>query len=224
MFNEILRIFLKDLRIEFRSKHTISLMILFAMVTIMIIGFSIGPFDIYVSEVGPGLLWVVFLFAGMLGFGRTVIREKEMGTLEGLKIIPLDSLSIFIGKTIFNFTLMLIVEALTLPIFFVITGYNIKGSIGLAFLLIILGTIGIVIVGSMMSALIINAKYREMLLPVITLPLLIPIVILATLSLKKVLTDGAGFYEVFSEIKLMLMYIVIMSVISTITFDYSIEE
>lgn len=224
MINEILIITSKDLRVEFRSKSTINSMILFAMITIIIFSFGLGPFPPYIEEVGPGLLWLVFLFTGMLGFARTFVHEKEMGTLEGLKISPLSALSILIGKAIFNFTLMLIVEILAFPLFLVMTGYNVKGSLVLAFFLIVLGTIGFVIIGSMMSALIINARTREMLLPIITFPLAIPLIIAATLSLKKVLAEGSGFMGIFAEVELMLIYIVIMSVVSVLTFGYTIEE
>jgi heme exporter protein B len=177
-----------------------------------------------VPEIGPGLLWLVFIFTGMLGLSRAFIREKELGTLEGIKLSPAGGGDILIGKILYNFTLMVLVEVIAFPIFILFFNFPIKGSIVLAFFFLTLGILGFVVVGSAMSVLVMNARARELLLPVILFPILFPIIVASILALKKVLVEGATFINTISEVKLILAYTIMMTVIAFLTFDYALEE
>jgi heme exporter protein B len=214
----------KDLTVEFRTRHTINFMLLFAFITLLMFSYIIGPYIYSVPAVGPGLLWLVFLFTGMLGLSRAFMREKELGTLEGIKLSPIDAESILLGKTIYNVILIILVEVIVFPLFIVLFNFPVKGSIILAFSILTLGNIGFMIVGSIMSVLVMNAKARELLLPVILFPILFPIIIVSILALEKVLVEGATFINILSEVKIIVTYIVIMSIVSILTFDYALEE
>lgn len=220
----VLTILKKDLRIEFRTKHTLTSMLLFAGITLLVFSYIVGVYIKSVPDIGPGLLWLVFIFTGMLGLSRAFMKEKELGTLEGLKLSPVSPEEILVGKIIYNFVLMLILMAIVFPLFLLFFNFPVKGSILLALFLLAIGNMGFVIVGSAMSVIVMNAKARELLLPVILFPVLFPVIIASVLALKKVLVDGASFINIMGEVKIITAYTGIMLIISLLTFEYALEE
>ncbi|MEE9565092.1 MAG: heme exporter protein CcmB, partial [Candidatus Hydrothermarchaeaceae archaeon] len=182
----ILTIVKKDLRIEFRTKHTINSMLLFAGITLLVFSYVVGIYVKSVPDIGPAILWLILIFTGMIGLSRAFVREKELGTLEGLKLSPVSPEEILTGKIIYNFILMLIVTVIVFPLFIVFLNFPIKGSVALALLILTLGNLGFVIVGSAISVIVMNARARELLLPVILFPVLFPIILASVMALNKV--------------------------------------
>jgi len=222
--NKILTIAKKDLKVEFRTRHTINFMFLFAFITLLMFSYISGVYIPSAPEIGPGLLWLVLIFTGILGLSRAFIREKELGTLEGMKLSPVGSSAILLGKSIYNLALMLLIQTISFPLFIVLFNFPIKGSITFAFLLLTLGNFGFVIVTSAMAALVMNAKARELLLPVILFPILFPIIVTSVLALTKVLVDGATFTNTTREVKIILAYTIAMAIVALLTFEYVLEE
>ncbi len=220
----VLTIVKKDLRIEFRTKHTINSMLLFAGITLLVFSYVVGIYVKCVPDIGPAILWLILIFTGMIGLSRAFVREKELGTLEGLKLSPVSPEEILTGKIIYNFILMLIVTVIVFPLFIVFLNFPIKGSVALALLILTLGNLGFVIVGSAISVIVMNARARELLLPVILFPVLFPIILASVMALNKVLVDGAGFIDITGEVKIITAYTGIMLVISLLTFEYALEE
>ncbi len=221
--DSIIAIVKKDLRIELRTKQTLTLMFLFAFITLFMFSFTTEPFSETLQDVGPGLLWFVLLFTGMLGLSRAFTKEKEQGTLDGLRLTPIGNGDLLAAKTIYNLILVLLIEVIAFPIFLAIFNYQIKGSFLLAVLILTLGNIGFIIVGSFMSALVMEAKTRDMILQVIIFPLILPIVIFTIQALRKVLIYGDPLNKV-GEVKLITIYIIIMTTLSLLLFDYILEE
>src|SRR5574340_1110238 len=142
----------KDLRAEFRTKQMLNSMMIFALLVIVIFSFAFGnEAPIFVQGINkkivdllaPGMLWIAFTFAGMLGLSRSFAGEKEEGCLEGLKLCPVDRAEIYNGKVLSNMVLMLLMEIITLPVFVILFSYDIKNITGLV-LVIILGTLGFI--------------------------------------------------------------------------------
>ncbi len=221
--DSIITIVKKDLRIELRTKQTLTLMFLFAFITLFMFSFTTEPFSATLQDVGPGLLWFVLLFTGMLGLSRAFTKEKEQGTLDGLRLTPIGSGDLLAAKTIYNLILVLLIEVIAFPIFLAIFNYQIKGSFLLAVLILTLGNIGFIIVGSFMSALVMEAKTRDMILQVIIFPLILPIVIFTIQALRKVLIYGDPLNKI-GEVKLIAVYIIIMTTLSLLLFDFILEE
>jgi heme exporter protein B len=219
-----LKIAKKDLLIEFRTKHTINFMLLFALLSILMFSYIVGAFIAAVPDIGPGLLWLILIFSGMLGLSRAFTREKDLGTLEGLKLSPVSGTDILLGKVAYNFSLLVLIEVISFPIFLLFFNFPVAGSIALSFFYLTLGNLGFAVVGSAMSVLILNARARELLLPVILFPVLFPIIISSISALKKVLVEGETFLNTMGEFKIIIAYTVIMAVISLLTFDYALEE
>jgi len=215
----------KDLRVEFRTKHTINSMLLFAGITLLVFSYIFkGVYIKSLPEIGPGILWTIFIFTGMIGLSRAFVREKELGTLEGLKLSPVSPEEILTGKIVYNFILMLIVTVIVFPLFIVFLNFPVKGSAMLAMFLLALGNLGFVIVGSAISMIVMNARARELLLPVVLLPVLFPLIMASVEALNKVLVDGATFINITGEVKIITAYTAIMLVISLLTFEYALEE
>lgn len=213
----------KDLKVELRGKETVSFMFLFSFISLLMFNFATEPFSPVIVEVGPGFLWFVFIFAGMLGLSRAFIKEKETGTLEGLRLSPVSYDDILYAKMIYNLILILGIQVIAFPLFIVLFNYNIQGSIIDAFIVLTLGNVAFVIVGSFMSALVLSTKSRELVLQIIVLPLLLPIIILTIIALRKVMISAIPLLSI-AEIKLVASYVIIMAILSSLLFEYILEE
>jgi heme exporter protein B len=213
----------KDLRVEFRGKETVNFMFLFTFISLLMFNFATDPFSPVLIDVAPGFLWFVFIFAGMLGLSRAFIKEKETGTLEGLRLSPVSNDDILYAKIIYNLFLMLTIQLIAFPLFLVLFNYNIQGSVLDAFIVLTLGNVGFVIVGSFMSALVMSARSKELVLQIIILPLLLPVIILTILSLRKVMISAIPLLSI-GEVRLVVSYVIIMAVLSSLLFEYVMEE
>ncbi|MCX9080994.1 MAG: heme exporter protein CcmB [Candidatus Methanoperedens sp.] len=227
-FLEIAR---KDLLAEFRTKQMLNSMVIFALLVIVIFSFAFGnEATIFVPNLNkkivdllaPGMLWISFTFAGMLGLSRSFAGEKEEGCLEGLKLCPVERSEIYNGKVLSNAVLMFLMEMATLPIFIVLFSYEIKNILGLI-VVIILGTFGFIFVGTLLSALTVNTRTREILLPVILFPVLIP-VILSAVSATGIMLSNGNFSDVAGELQILVVYDLIFFVVAQMVFEYTIED
>ena len=211
----------KDLTAEFRTKQMLNSMLMFALLIILIFSFSfkdsLGDYD-RITELAPGILWITFMFAGMLGLSRSFALEQEENCIEGLLLCPVDRSTIYVGKLISNLVLMLIIEIPAIPIFMFLFHYTFVNIFWLA-LVILLGTIGFLTVGTLLSALTLNATTRELLLPVILLPILFPMLFVLVPATSKVLTV----VNAIPEIRVLCVYDIVFFMLSLIVFEYAIE-
>jgi len=228
---KFLEIAKKDLLAEFRTKQMLNSMVIFALLVIVIFSFAFGnEATIFVSNLNkkivdllaPGMLWIAFTFAGMLGLSRSFAVEKEEGCLEGLKLCPADRSEIYNGKVLSNAVLMFLMEMAALPIFVVLFSYDIKNLPGLI-VVIILGTFGFIFVGTLLSALTVNTRTREILLPVILFPVLIPVILSAVTATGTMLANG-DFSDVAGELQILIVYDIIFFVVAQMVFEYTIED
>jgi len=228
---KFLEIAKKDLKAEFRTKQMLNSMMIFALLVIVIFSFAFGnEASIFIPALGrkitdllaPGMLWIAFTFAGMLGLSRSFAGEKEEGCLEGLKLCPVDRSEIYNGKVVSNAVLMFLMEITTIPIFVVLFNYDIKNLMGLV-LVVILGTFGFIFVGTLLSALTVNTRTREILLPVILFPVLIPVILSAVTATKIMLSSG-GISEIAGELQILAVYDIIFFILAQLVFEYTIED
>lgn len=228
---KFLEIAKKDLKQEFRTKQMLNSMIIFSLLVMVIFSFAFGnESSIFIKDINkkvvdllaPGMLWIAFTFAGMLGLSRSFAGEKEEGCLEGLKLCPMDRAEIYNGKVISNAVLMFIMELTTVPIFVVLFNYDLKNIPGLI-LVIFLGTLGFIFVGTLLSALTVNTRTREILLPVILFPVLIPVILSAVTATGTLLSKG-DISEIWSELQILAIYDIIFFVVAQLVFEYTIED
>jgi len=227
-FLEIAR---KDLKAEFRTKQMLNSMMIFALLVIVIFSFAFGNEASITIPVlnrkitdllAPGMLWIAFTFAGMLGLSRSFAGEKEEGCLEGLKLCPVDRSEIYNGKVVSNAVLMFLMEITTVPVFIVLFSYNIKNIPGLA-LVAILGTFGFIFVGTLLSALTVNTRTREILLPVVLFPVLIPVILSAVTATGVMLASGE-ISDIAGELQILAVYDIVFFIVAQLVFEYTIED
>lgn len=211
----------KDLRAEVRSKELVTAMLIFAILVILSFNFALELRLDRVGLVAPGLVWVMIIFAGMLGLDRSLAMEKDRGCLDGLLLCPVDRSAIYFGKTIGNLLFMLIVEALVLPLFSILFSYPLL-SPGIL-LIVLVGTLGLAGIGTLISTMAVHTRAREVMLPVMLLPLLIPFMLAAVKATRGVL-DGLAWNEFQGWVQLMVAYDAILLAVAYMTFDYVVEE
>jgi heme exporter protein B len=169
----------KDVVVELRAREVVNASLTFSLLVLVLFNFA---FDLRVERaaaVAPGVLWVTFTFAGVLTLGRAFAREQDRGTLEGLLLSPTDRGALYVAKLLANATFMLIVEAVTLPAFVAL--FNVQFDWALIFVIVVLGTVGFAGVGTLLAAMAVNSRARELLLPLLLFPLAVP-VLLATVK------------------------------------------
>ena len=211
----------KDLAAELRSRELLSAMLVFALLVILIFNFAL-ELDIATRRtVTSGVLWATFAFAGTLGLNRSMAVEKDRGCLDGLLLAPVDRSAIYFGKVISNLAFMLIVETIVLPIYSVL--YNVNLFQPGLLLVILLGSLGYVAVGTLLSSMAVQTRTRDVLLPILHFPVVVPILIAAVKASGGYLTD-APMTDILPWLNLLIVYDVIFTAIAFMVFDYVVEE
>lgn len=211
---KFLEIAKKDLKIEFRTKNTINFLFLFALLSIML-------FSATIENPEPALLWVVFIFAGMLGYSRAFLREVETGTLDALRISPVSPASILFGKIVFNAVIMLVLEIIIIPIFMAVFEMY-PENLTMAMVSITAGNLAFVIVSSSLSVLVIKSRARELLLPILMFPVVFP-VILSTVQAFSMSISG-NLEGIESPLSIILGFSTAILAVGYLTVDYALVE
>jgi len=211
----------KDLLLEVRGKEVVLSVSFFVLLMVFTFNFAFKPGTIPTEIMTPGVLWFTFLFAGMLSFQRVINSEQENGCLDGLMLCPQGRDAIFVAKTATSFLFVLLVEVVSLPIFTVV--FNLSVFPTQLLLIIPLATLGIAIVGIMLSALSMNTRLQEVMLPILLIPLVVPAIIGAVESTGMAL-EGEGWGAVQRWIWLLLAFDVVFLVLGLLTFEHVLEE
>ncbi len=214
-------IYAKDLRLEARTRESIVAVLVFALLSAFIFQFAFDPNPRVVATVGPGIVWVAYLFAGILGLGRTFVLERDGGTLDGLVLAPVSREAIYAGKVLGAFTLMAVVEALMLPVFVVL--YDLPVINPWFASMTLLATLGFAAVGTIFSAIAVQTRAREVLLPLLFLPVVLPVVVAAVASSSSIF-QGEGWSDFGRWFQLLLVFDTLFLVISSLAFEYVLED
>ncbi len=213
----------KDIRSEFRTKETMTSMLIFALLVLVIFSFAFNPTPTETKRIFPGIIWVGFFFAGVLGLNRSFARERENDCLAGLMLAPVDRSAIYFGKVLGNSLFMLVVELVTLPVFIVFFDYSVRGSLVALGLIFLLGTFGFVAVGTFLSALATNTRTSEILLPIILFPIIIPVVIAVVQATASIFAGASWSAATLLWVKVLVAYDVIFLVVPFLLFEYLLE-
>ncbi len=213
----------KDFRIERRSKEVFTTMIVFAFIVIVIFSFAFEPTAEETRRIAGGLLWVAFTFAGILGLSRSFARETTNECLQGLLLTPAGPGAVYLGKLGSNVAFMLAAEAVVLPVFMVF--YNIGFGSRFSWLvgILLLGTWGFASITTTFSAITANTRMRELMLPVLVLPISVPLLI-AMVEATATWIAGEPMREAYLWLRLMAGFDVIFTVASLLVFPYVVED
>jgi len=212
----------KDLKAEGRSFQLLSAMWIFSFLVILIFNFA---FELNIRErtnVASGILWVAFVFAGTLGLNRSMAVEKDRGCLDGLLLAPVDRSVIYFGKVIGNLFFMFMVEIPVLFLFAVFYNYFEIFNWGVI-LVIVLGSIGYTVVGTFLSSMSAQSRSRDVLLPILLFPVVLPVVINAVRASGNFL-QAQEFMFVWPSIRMLIVFDVIFLALGYMLFDFIVEE
>ena len=218
-WGQVVAIVWKDLRCELRTRQVWIGMAMFALLVLVVFNFA---FDLRVDNkaaVAPGVLWIAFVFASMLGLGRTLAAELDRGSMDRLLLCPVDRTAVYFAKLIGNLAFIGAVEVVALPIFAAI--YDLPIVSGSIVPIVVLGTIGVAAVGTLFSAVAATTQARELLLPLLVFPLIVPVVIGAVKATEALVSPVSGDAP---WLGLIAAFDVIFLSISAVTFQYVIEE
>ncbi len=170
----------KELRTEFRSRELLTTTVVFILVVVVLFSFTFDPTSSESRRFGPGLLWLSFLFAASLMLQPCFLREQNNDTLSALRLSVSDPFAIFLAKLMANAFFLLLTEMLMLPVFAVLYNVHILSVFPQLALVLLLGSLGVAIPGTAFSAISAQARMRELMLPLLLLPLLTPVLIAST--------------------------------------------
>ena len=212
----------KDVLAERRSKETVNALVFFSLLLLFVFQFALGPDRERLAQALPGLLWLGFILSGLLGLGRTFLVEREHDCWEGLLLTPGDKSAIYLGKLAGNLLLIFSVEALVLLLFVIFFDLDITAALPSLTLVIALGTVGLAAVGTLFAAMTASVRARELLFPVLLLPVQVP-VLLGTVKATEAALAGEPLASVAHWIKLLAAADVIYVVIGLLTFEVVLE-
>lgn len=223
LFRTALLLAKKDLLSELKTKQVLVTMIIFAGLVILVFSFAFDPANNTTRAVIPGVIWVIIVFSGILGLNRSFISEQRNDTMQGLLVAPMDAQSIYLGKFIANFTMILIVEIVSIPFLFLLFNFQIIGSIPYFILIVFIGSFGFIAIGTFLAALAANSKSSEMLLPLLLFPITSPILIGVTQATRIILTNMEKLSSALAWMQLVTAYDVIFFVLCFLLIDYVLE-
>ena len=218
---KIFVIFWKDMLTEFRTREIIISVLVFSLLVLVIFNFAFGTGVEVTDLAAPGILWVALTFGGVIGLNRTFSVEKENSRLEGLMLCPVDRTVIYWGKLAGSFTFMLAVAVVVTPIFLAL--FNLPIFLPRLALVIVLVLIGFAAVGTLFSALAVNTRARDIMLPILFLPVVVPVIVAAVKATAPVLT-GAPWGEMLTWLQILIAFDIIYLVAASLVFEYVIEE
>jgi len=206
---------------ELHTREMISAMLVFSVLAVLIFSFALDLRGATARAAAPGVLWATVAFAGTLGLSRSLAREQQTGCMDGLLLAPVDRSAIFLGKALGNVILMGLVEVVLLPLFSALFGVPLLRPGVL--LVTALGTVGYAAVGTLLAAIAVNTRAREVMLPIMLLPLAIPALI-ASVQATGVLVEGGALGYATGWVRLLVVYDLVIVAVALVTFGYVLEE
>ena len=211
----------KDLAIELRTRDVLASMLVFGVLALTVFNFAFDLRADSVLLVAPGVLWVAILFAGILGLGRSYSHERERGSMEGLLLCPVDRSAIYVAKLLTNLVFLIVVEIVLLGVFEAF--FDAPALRPSVIAVVLLGTIGFAAVGTVFGAMAVNTRAREVMLPILLLPILVPLII-GAVKATGLLMDGQPWSETWPWINLLIGFDVVYLVVSFIVYEFVIED
>ena len=213
----------KDLAIEFRTRSAFFSAIVFALLGLVIFYYAWDPTAVAVTDLAPGVLWVVFTFSGLLGLHRSFGVEAADHAIDGLLASPVSREAIFLGKAIANLIFVAAVQLIAIPALVLFYNLPLGDIVGPLIAIALLAAIGLVAVGTLFSAMAVNTRLAELLLPMLALPFFVPIVIGASQATAKLLA-GRPIVEAGAWLKLLLAFDIVFVAACTLAYPFTVED
>ncbi len=218
---KVFAIVAKDVAAELHTREILSAMLVFSLLALFVFSFALDLRGAMARAAAPGVLWATAAFAGILGLSRSLAREQQTGCIDGLLLAPVDRSAIFFGKALGNLIFMVVIEVALLPLFSALFDVPLLQPEVLA--VTALGTVGYAAAGTLLAAIAVNTRAREVMLPVLLLPLAFPALIAAVQATGELL-EGSTLADVGGWVRLLVVYDLLILAVSMLTFGYVVEE
>lgn len=213
----------KDVVIDIRRKENFLSMFLFSLLTLLVFNFALGDDPKVFRLAIPGILWVVFLLAGVLGLSKSFLQETESGCMQGLLMVPMDRGNLFLGKMLGTWVFLSFVQGLMVPMFLIFFGIEPTQDLWWLVLVMLAGTFGFTALGTLLAGMTATLRGREVLLPVLLFPLMTPHLI-SVVNLTGHIFFGGDASESAAWWKLLIAFDVVIGVVSYLSFEFVVEE
>ena len=213
----------KDLKTEWRAREVFTSMFVFTVLVVVVFQFTIGSNPALIREVAAGVLWVALLFATVIGLQRAVQVEGEEDCLQGVLLAVQDRSALFLAKALANVIYLLVVSGCILPLFALWFRIDLTASLPALGVILALGIVGLSVLGTLFSLIVLNIRMREAMLPLLFLPVSVPLFIAAVYSTGD-LIDGKTLADIRDYVILITVFDVVFLVLAVLIFDYVVEE
>jgi heme exporter protein B len=213
----------KDLAIEFRTRTAFFSALVFALLGLSIFFFAWDPSAVAAIDLAPGVLWVIFTFSGLLGLHRSFSVEHADRAIDAMLVSPVDREAIFLGKALANLLFVGGIQIIAIPAVAIFYNLPLTRALPVLFGIALLAAVGLVAVGTLFSAMAVNTRLAELLLPMLSLPFFVPIVIAAAQSTTRLLA-GRPIAEAWPALKILIAFDIVFLTACTLAFPYTLEE
>jgi heme exporter protein B len=210
----------KDLLIELRTKETLALLLMLGLLILLVLSFAFDPTSALRRAAAPGVLWVALIFAGVLGINRSLLYERENDCLQGLLLGPIDHGTIYLAKTLANLIFMMAANLVVVPAFIFFFNLPLWTTITSLAPVLLLGLLGFAAIGTLFAAVSLRTRAREVMLPLLMLPLASPLII-ACVQASAALLRGDGLAAVGHWINLLCAFDTVFLVVGWLAFEYA---
>jgi heme exporter protein B len=219
---QVLAVLRKDVLIEARSRANFNAMLFFAGIVLLIFSFALGPNTHRLQAAAGGLLWLAFIFSGLLAFARAYTTETENSAFEGLLLIAEARSAIYLGKLLAAMALMLLIEVVVVPLMTLLFQLDLLSHAPALLLIGVLGTAGFAAIGTLYGAITMSLRAREVLLPVLLLPVTVPVIVGAVKSTTLVLAGHGGDAGIWLE--LLVVFDIVFITAGLLVYEYAVGE
>jgi heme exporter protein B len=214
----------KDLRLEWRTKESVPAMTLFTITVYVLFHFGLDR-DTLDGDLAAGVLWVTLLLASVIGVSRLFAAEREQGGIDALLLAPVDRTSLFLAKASALFLFLTAVEVVAVPAFaLLLLGPGLGAALPELLLILALGNLGLAAVGALVAALAAETRARDLIVPLLLLPLVVPLLIACAQATEPLLRQDGGPEELGRWLGLLTLYDVVFVLLSVAVFDFLLED
>lgn len=217
MVRQATAVFLKDFQSELRTRYAVNALVMFVITTLSIILFSIGGERVS-PDVLAGMLWVVIFFSAMSGLSRSFVSEEERGTAMTLKLLAQPAI-VYFGKLLFNLVLIFSINTLVVILYLIVIPLFVVKTASIFLTTLVLGSFGLASASTIIAAIIAKANSKGTLYPVLSFPILLPL-LMTVMNATKLALDGAAFAEATGEFRVLISYSAVLIAMSWVLFDY----
>ena len=214
----------KDLTIEVRRRESVPAMVLFSVTVFVLFHFGLDR-DTVEGDIATGVIWVTLLLAALLGINRLYVAERDQGGFTGMRLAPIDLTALWLAKAAALFLYLVVLELIALPTFdLLLLGPGLDGALPELLPILLLADLGLAAVGALVAALAIETRARDLIVPLLLLPMLVPVIIAAAQATEPLLTGSQAPDDLAKWLGFLALYDVVFVLVSVAVFDFLLDD